>query len=441
MTSQRLKLTAIKAFLFAALLGFASFSWAQVVGTIAHLSGPLVAKKPNGSIKVLAVKSEVENGDTLVAEKNTYAQIKFVDNGEITLRPNTVFKIEKFSYDAAKPEGDAANFDLVKGGLRSVTGLLGKRNKEKFALKTPSATIGIRGTTFVAQYVPPKPTADDMRINYNQSAMEVGTQGKSPAVTPGTGSINRNPESGATLPGSGTDKGKAPSGSVTAGQLAASLGAGTPPSVSQGSQQSNAVLPPPAGGGLGSVGTGLSGQPSGPTPPLLGSGGPGAGGTGASGPSGGPTPLLLGSGGPGSGGTGGSGQSNGPSPLLLGNGGGGSAGTGQSGQLGGPTPTLPGNGGLGSVGQGQGGTLGAPALSPGLHLQVTDGAIVVTNNGGSQGFQAGQFGFVPSLNQPPVIVPNNPGLQFMPPPAFNIGSGPAASNGSGQGTAVDCVVR
>jgi hypothetical protein len=127
---------------------------AQVAGTVIQLSGPLLAKKADGKVKALALKSEVEQGDTLVSEKNTYAQIKFVDNSEITLMPGTTFKVEAFAFDAGKPDGDSANFNLVKGGLRSITGLLGKRNKEKFQLKTPTATIGIRGTTFTADYVP-----------------------------------------------------------------------------------------------------------------------------------------------------------------------------------------------------------------------------------------------------------------------------------------------
>jgi hypothetical protein len=147
--------TAIKVLLFTAMIAATAFAWAgQVAGTVVHLSGPLMAKKADGSVKVLARKSEVEQGDTLVAEKGTYAQIRFIDNSEITLRPDTTFKIEAFAYDEAKPDADSASFSLVKGGLRSVTGLLGKRNKEKFSLKTPTATIGIRGTTFVAQYVP-----------------------------------------------------------------------------------------------------------------------------------------------------------------------------------------------------------------------------------------------------------------------------------------------
>jgi hypothetical protein len=403
MKNQRLKLTAIKAFLFAGLLGFATLSWAQVVGTIAHLSGPLVAKKPNGTVKVLAVKSEVENGDTLVAEKNTYAQIKFVDNGEITLRPNTVFKIEKFAYDAGKPEGDAANFDLVKGGLRSVTGLLGKRNKEKFALKTPSATIGIRGTTFIAQYVPPPPPAggNGMTINHNPSPLEGYNPGKLANPGSGTGTIDRSPDNGgANMPG--------------AGKVPAS-GSGTPP--------------------------GGNGIPINPNPSVLDSYNPGklanpGGGTGTinRSPDGGAP-------------TSGSGilPVSGQSPATPPNSGGGSTGPVGLGLAGGPplTPPLtPPNGGGGSLGPVGVGQAGPPPLAPGLHLQVTDGAIIVTNNGGSLGFQAGQFGFVPSVNQPPVIVPPNTGIQFVPPPAFNGGSGgPTASTGSGAGQATDCIVR
>jgi hypothetical protein len=129
-------------------------AWAAVAGTVVNLSGPLMVKRADGTARILAVKSEVEEGDTLVTEKNTYAMLKLIDNSEITLRPGTTFTIDKFTFESGKPEDDNAAFNLVRGGLRSVTGLLGKRSKQRFALKTPTATIGIRGTTFVAQYVP-----------------------------------------------------------------------------------------------------------------------------------------------------------------------------------------------------------------------------------------------------------------------------------------------
>src|SRR5450830_821777 len=152
--------TAIKAWLALMLFCVASLGWAaQVAGTIVQLSGPLMARKADGAVRVLSMKSEVESGDTLVTEKNTYAMIKFIDNGEITLKPSTTFKIDNYAYDADKPDGDSASFNLVKGGLRSITGLLGKRNKERYALKTPTATIGIRGTTFIVDYIEPSEQA------------------------------------------------------------------------------------------------------------------------------------------------------------------------------------------------------------------------------------------------------------------------------------------
>ncbi|MDP3668965.1 MAG: FecR family protein [Telluria sp.] len=182
--SQPKKCTAIKALLALALLFVAGLACAaQVAGTVVHLSGPLLSKKADGSVKVLAVKSEVEQGDTLVSQKNTYAQIKFIDNSEITLRPGTTFTIESFAFDSDKPDADSASFNLVKGGLRSITGLLGKRNKEKFALKTPTATIGIRGTTFIAEFVEAEPEAL-ASMNAYLLASTAGMVGSAPPLQP-----------------------------------------------------------------------------------------------------------------------------------------------------------------------------------------------------------------------------------------------------------------
>lgn len=166
------KCIAISPLLFLALL-FSSISvYAGVLaGTVTHVSGPLFAKKTDGALKILSAKSAVEQGDILVSEKGTYARIKFIDNSEITLRPNSQLKIDSFSFDEEKPEEDNAAFNLIKGGLRAITGLLGKRNNTRFALKTPTATIGIRGTTFIAQYVPDEEAAVASREQYNFTSL------------------------------------------------------------------------------------------------------------------------------------------------------------------------------------------------------------------------------------------------------------------------------
>jgi hypothetical protein len=132
------------------LAGPAAEAAAATAGQITHLSGTLSAKRADGSSKLLSVKSEVMEGDTLGTESETYARIKFADGGEVVMRPGTQLKIENYSYNAAKPESDNIVLNMFKGGLRAVTGLIGKRNREKVSFQTETATIGIRGTHFGA---------------------------------------------------------------------------------------------------------------------------------------------------------------------------------------------------------------------------------------------------------------------------------------------------
>lgn len=67
----------------------------------------------------------------------------------------------------------------------------------------------------------------------------------------------------------------------------------------------------------------------------------------------------------------------------------------------------------------------ASAANPQLYVNVIDGSINVNNGSTQQQFTAGQFGFVPGLNQPPIVLPQSPGIQFSVPtpgqtPTFNV---------------------
>jgi FecR protein len=125
---------------------------ANVVGQVTHLSGTLIAKRADGTTKVFSVKSEVEQGDTLSTEQDTYARIKFVDGGEVVLRPRTQLKVAVYSFNRAKPQASNVLLDMLKGGMRAVTGLVGMRNHDAVKYNTPTATIGIRGTHFGALF-------------------------------------------------------------------------------------------------------------------------------------------------------------------------------------------------------------------------------------------------------------------------------------------------
>ena len=124
--------------------------FAGTAGQVTHLSGTLSVKKSDGSSKLLSIKSEVQEGDMIATEAETYARVKFADGGEVVLRPNSQLKVETYAYQEGKPESDNIVLSMLKGGLRAVTGLIGKRNRDKVSVNTATATIGIRGTHFGA---------------------------------------------------------------------------------------------------------------------------------------------------------------------------------------------------------------------------------------------------------------------------------------------------
>jgi hypothetical protein len=125
-----------------------SGAFAAGAGTVMHVSGSLSAQPPGGSARILSQRSEVNPGDILTTERDSYAQINFTDGSSITLRPNSTVKVEGYSFAQDKPQEDNMFLRLVKGGLRTVTGLVGRRgNHDAYKIGTNQATIGIRGSS------------------------------------------------------------------------------------------------------------------------------------------------------------------------------------------------------------------------------------------------------------------------------------------------------
>jgi len=117
-------------------------------GTVTHLSGTLSVQRPDGGIRILSQKSEVNPGDLLTTQRDSYAQINFTDGSSMTMRPNTQLRVEQYTFVQDRPQDDSSFLRLIKGGLRTVTGLVGKRgNQDAYKIGTNTATIGIRGSS------------------------------------------------------------------------------------------------------------------------------------------------------------------------------------------------------------------------------------------------------------------------------------------------------
>lgn len=166
----------------AALLLSVTAQAAEIAGSVGYMSGTLVAQRADGTIKVLGPKSEILAGDVLVTAKDSYAQMRMNDGAQMTLRPNSNLKIEAFQFSKEEPKADNAVLRLIKGGFRTITGLIGKRgNADAYKVHAASATIGIRGTDFSSRLCATRNCQDE------EAEAEKPKQPAKPEVNPDVG--------------------------------------------------------------------------------------------------------------------------------------------------------------------------------------------------------------------------------------------------------------
>jgi FecR protein len=88
--------------------------------------------------------TEVNPGDVVVTGENGLAQLTMIDQAKLSLRVNSQLRIER--YQRAAGENDGAILALLRGTLRTFTGLLNTRNRDQYQMRTRVATVGIRGS-------------------------------------------------------------------------------------------------------------------------------------------------------------------------------------------------------------------------------------------------------------------------------------------------------
>jgi len=126
---------------------FAQASAALAAGKFVYVVGDVTVREAGGAQRPAKTGEQVKEKDSVQIGDGS-AHIRFNDGGWIALRQRTVLEVSEFS------ERDAGNtvLSLLKGAARAVTGKLATRNPASYKLVTPTATIGIRGTSFQVTY-------------------------------------------------------------------------------------------------------------------------------------------------------------------------------------------------------------------------------------------------------------------------------------------------
>ena len=145
---KRFKLTRQAMLLATISATFPVMGYCAAAGFIEFEIGTVESVAANGTRHPLYKGSEINSGEAISTAANGRAQVRFADGGYISLQPNTLFRVDDFNYQGSADGQEKGFFSLLKGGFRAITGLIGHVHKGAYQVKTPAATLGIRGTGY-----------------------------------------------------------------------------------------------------------------------------------------------------------------------------------------------------------------------------------------------------------------------------------------------------
>ncbi len=93
---------------------------------------------------VLNTGDEIFANQTVVTDAGGVGQFEFADKTKLAIGPSSTIVLDDFVYNP-KGSGSKVVIELTRGSFRFITG---KADHAAYEIKTPTATIGVRGTAF-----------------------------------------------------------------------------------------------------------------------------------------------------------------------------------------------------------------------------------------------------------------------------------------------------
>ena len=142
--------------LFAALVAAAGPVCAQgtEAGRFLSVVGDVRVGREGAPQRVAQRAAEFYEGESIVTAVGALAQLRMTDGALMSVRGDTEIKLERFSYAGEQDRNASFLMSVLKGGLRTITGVIGRQNRERYRITTATVTIGVRGTDFEIVHVP-----------------------------------------------------------------------------------------------------------------------------------------------------------------------------------------------------------------------------------------------------------------------------------------------
>ena len=134
-----------------ALAGIFLLGWTQAVWSVenrarAALIRGQVTASDSTTTRNLKRNDLIGVGETIKTGPKGLGQLVFPDRSMLYIKASSELLIEAFHFDAQDPQQDKSVTTIIKGGMRALSGIVGKRNPDNVQYNTRVSTIGIRGT-------------------------------------------------------------------------------------------------------------------------------------------------------------------------------------------------------------------------------------------------------------------------------------------------------
>jgi hypothetical protein len=143
----------MKSLLVAVLICWSALAWGQTAGNVDLVDGEVKIIDAAKNERIPKLGDVLSVGDSVITGVDGELHLAMEDGGQMAIRPNTRMTVE--NYKAEGGADDRSVISLVQGALRSVTGWIGKFQPRNYQIRTPTATIGVRGTDHETRVISP----------------------------------------------------------------------------------------------------------------------------------------------------------------------------------------------------------------------------------------------------------------------------------------------
>lgn len=93
---------------------------------------------------------KLEEGDIIATRANQRVGITFIDDTRMAVGPDSRVTLDEYKYDRARQTGSSLT-SVNRGSLGVDSGNITRTGADRMRVRTPTSTLGVRGTTFVVE--------------------------------------------------------------------------------------------------------------------------------------------------------------------------------------------------------------------------------------------------------------------------------------------------